>query len=101
MTLRPRTLEFECPNNCTDTMTCDCDNFWREIERSRAEADARLQAEMGAKYPAYAARIARCARHFLACYDEFADDPSACAEHLDALQRAVDGAPGVRYETER
>lgn len=93
-----RSLEWQCPNNCADTNTCDCDNLWREIERHRAESESRIQAEIAANYPAYVARIAACARHFLRCYDEFRDEPGACQEVLDALQRAVEGAPGVRYD---
>lgn len=98
MAIRLTSLEWQCPNNCTDTTTCDCDNLWREIERTRAEDEARIAAEIAANYPAYVDRIARCARQFLRCYDEFPDDPAACQEWLDALQRAVEGSPAVRYD---
>lgn len=91
-------LAWQCPNNCADTTTCDCDNLWRWIEQGRVESDARIAAAIAANYPAYAARIAACARHFLRCYDEFPDEPGACQEVLDALQRAVEGSPAVRYD---
>jgi hypothetical protein len=89
---------WQCPHNCTDSATCACDNLERALERNHAEYEARWQAEMAAKLPAYVERVARCARQFLHCHDEFPDDPAACQEWLDALQRAVDGSPAVRYD---
>lgn len=91
-------LSWQCPRNCRDTATCDCDNLERAIERNAAESDARYLAS--GEYAERIRRIARCARHFLRCYDEFPDDPSCCQEHLDALGRAVDGSPPVRYDQE-
>jgi hypothetical protein len=89
---------WQCPHNCADTATCDCDNLERQLARNWAESEARWAAEIAANYPAYVARIAACARPFLRCHDEFPDDPSACQEWLDALQRAVEGSPGLRYD---
>lgn len=46
-------------------------------------------------------RVKGCARQLLAVMAEFPDDPSTWGECVDALDRAVEGVPVVRYEDER
>ncbi len=41
-------------------------------------------------------RVVRAADAFVMCAAEFPDQPQACSEHLDALDKALDRCPGTR-----